>query len=174
MKTVFERLRLCHVKRWHIVRVAREQTVAEHSYSVWVIVDDLLKFTDFTNSERRLALDWALVHDEPEALFGDIPTPAKVASDKLGVAADELNRSCSRWATLKNKCDNENKAICQLVKLADITEAVWFLRQEGIGYHAAEVLALLRKQLREAFNNALFFTDKAGAESHISILAGGM
>lgn len=174
MKETWERLRLCHVKRWHIVRVAREQTVAEHSYNVWVITDKLLEFCAFSERERRLALEWALVHDEPEALFGDIPTSAKRASGKLDAAVGELNSSCIRWATVRDMCDTENTHIRALVKIADTVEAIWFLRQEAVSYHAKTVVELLCAQLAQLLGDTPFFVKGDAARHYIRNLTGVM
>ena len=72
-----EKMRVAHVKRWQIVRTAREQTLAEHLYRVWLLVRELGPLVGLTPDEVRAAENFALLHDLPEIKTGDIATPVK-------------------------------------------------------------------------------------------------
>ena len=78
-------MRLSSVKRWAIVEMSREQSVAEHSYNVAMIVmmlvNEMENEEDVEVPELFTSLFWSLVHDLPELLTGDIPTPAKKHMD---------------------------------------------------------------------------------------------
>ena len=171
--TVKEKLRLAHVKRWNIVRVGREQTVAEHSYLVWVITGEMLRYSGFTEADKQQALRWALAHDQPEAIFGDIPTPTKLTLDAWG---DELKMKvaerCPYWAEAYTETVAQNPQIIDFVKMADLAEAIWFLRDEGIGEHARAVLKLLRRQLVDKIERATFVADIRGLRDFLFSLTG--
>lgn len=96
---------------------------------------------------------WALNHDCPEALTGDIPTPLKAHYNH-----DSLESSISMWGSewdlLKSTLDPEIRAIC---KWADLFEAACFLRREVelgnrlplVGRVRGEILTRLHKATAE-------------------------
>ena len=156
------RLRTGHVKRWQIVRVAREQTVAEHMYRVWLIVQAMLKVTDeynlslFTHADGVQASKWALMHDLPEVITGDIATPAKMAIRHAVPESDpvrniELSLD-SEYAQIHSEI--HGRVPQMMVKLADMYEAIDFLSIEGIGPHAYQVHTTLLRQLVEKLGEA--------------------
>ena len=105
-------LRLQDVRRWHIVRVAgREQSVAEHSFNVAVLGRRYLQVIGRPDLVGEY-LGRALLHDWDEALFGDVPSPAKPGSTK---PEDRLGR---------------------LLKMMDRLDAWLFIRQHGSGDYA--------------------------------------
>src|SRR5690606_20843295 len=67
-------LRASDVVRWQIVRVLKGQSVAEHSFNVALIA---LELADRLKVDRGEVLHYAILHDLPEVLTGDIPTPTK-------------------------------------------------------------------------------------------------
>lgn len=93
-------LRLHIVKRWAIVKMKREQSVAEHSYNVATIVEKL--FTMFPPDDAHMndLMAEAIRHDRDEIFTGDVPSPAKQDS-----------RPCNHHP---------------LVKLADLIETLVF------------------------------------------------
>ena len=126
-----EILRTGHVNRWHIVRTAREQTVAEHMYRVTMIADHLASkilpaSRYLLNSEQLIR--YALHHDVTEAITGDTATPTK----RIGDFDD--SRINTEWDNLRNEFGGT--PIGNIVKLADFIEAAAFLVIEGIGKHA--------------------------------------
>jgi 5'-deoxynucleotidase len=140
--TLAERLRTGHVKRWQIVRVAREQTLAEHLYLVRVIVLAIAEAAGFTPEETRLAEQWALEHDVPELKTGDLATPFKAMMREAIPHDDPIRRIelglSDSYAELYAEVKKQDPVRC-LVKMADLIEAVHFLSIEGLGTHAKEV-----------------------------------
>lgn len=140
-------MRTGHVKRWQIVRVGREQTIAEHMYRVWIVTLEILKRLEVDSDTAAVASAWALMHDIPEVLTGDIATPAKEAMRKALPADDpvrniELSMSDTyREAYMQAKRPQRYGAILayDIVKLADLIEAKCFLGCEMMGSHAREV-----------------------------------
>lgn len=149
--TLEQRLRTAHVTRWQIVRVARQQTLAEHLYLVRTIVLEIARAAGLTGDETRLAEQWALEHDVPEVITGDLATPVKAAIRQAVPHDDpirtiELSLSES-YAGLYSRV--KGTAVQDLVKMADLIEAVHFLTIEGMGPHAYSVKRRLWDTLLE-------------------------
>ena len=128
-----DQMRVAHVNRWQIVRTAREQTLAEHLYRVFLIVRHFGPQVGLDPEDQKAAENFALLHDLPEVKTGDIASPVKSMLPSLESIEAEYSRdhldamaACTRTAL-------------KLVKMADLVEAVCFLSVEGMGTHAAEV-----------------------------------
>lgn len=136
-------MRTGHVHRWQIVRTSRDQTLAEHLYLVYTIVYEIVTAISLPIPEAMLALRWALIHDLPEVVTGDIATPIKAAMKKAVPESDPVHdiemKLDERYATtlliIKEQCPISK----DIVKLADLMEACFFLRTEGMGDHAESV-----------------------------------
>jgi len=145
--TLEQLMRTGHVKRWQIVRVGREQTIAEHMYRVWIFTVHLCKALDAPQELAARAQAWALVHDIPEVITGDMATPMKkmirehvpnddpVRNIELGLS-DGYRKT---WSDAKQQCVINWPTAYELVKLADLLESRMFLGCEMIGNHAKAV-----------------------------------
>lgn len=155
--TTYEQLRLCHVKRWHIVQTMREQTVAEHAFAVSVIAGSLaaaMRWPGLLFKKDKLELlQWSLSHDILEVKTGDTPTPFKRALETIGGG--------NLFEKVEDYVDHETAGayraikgteIEMIVKLADQIEAIFFLQDNGYGAHAIEVLDGLRRILSDMTN----------------------
>lgn len=156
--TLSEQLRAAHVRRWHIVQVAREQTLAEHSYCVAILAGALasrMKWGEFDHDTVKLRLlNWALNHDLIEVRTGDMPTPFKKALEQVagpGVVekAETLidNDEGGKMRLIRGT------QIEMVVKLADLLEAIKFLGENGLGDHASSVLEGIRNDFSAAVDN---------------------
>lgn len=160
--TFAEMMRTGHVKRWQIVRTAREQTLAEHMYRVWVATQFICKALEVPKPIADSAGIWALIHDIPEVITGDIATPAKQAMraavpDQDPIKNIELSLSVAykyAWETSKEKWGGWPTAN-ELVKLADIIEARCFLGCEKLGDHADMVYQDLNAQVNRMMDGFL-------------------
>jgi len=94
--------------RYTIVKGVPRQSVASHSFRVAVIVMELAYQLGLHHNtfHMREALEWALVHDGPEAATGDIQHPVKVWLEKqMGVPGikglfplmEEMEESLCPW-----------------------------------------------------------------------------
>jgi hypothetical protein len=135
-----EQMRAQHVKRWGIVQVAREQTIAEHMYGVAVIAGHLaikMGWEGLEDPERQLTLlRWSLSHDLIEVLTGDLASPFKSQAKMLNDAfVEQVENSMSPWyaGVRARVADPEVEMI---VKLADMIEALNFITDNGLGQHA--------------------------------------
>lgn len=102
------KLNLTYVPRWTIVPMMRHQSVAEHSFRVALIAQDLGWRINRPSLSLSAAI-CALSHDAEESVTGDIPSTAKPPTpfpeDAVGI----------------------------LVKLADLLEAAGWVRMWGHG-----------------------------------------
>ena len=140
-----------HVKRWHIVHTARQQTVAEHSYMVAMISMYLIDAMDQTANESALflrsdkldILKWALMHDLPEVIMGDAVSPvkrlAKGAFDRVEEQVDPDLKSYERGLP------GHIKAI---VKTADYIDALKYLQTEGINGQSKSIYKRLHGDMK--------------------------
>jgi 5'-deoxynucleotidase len=141
--TLAERLRTAHVTRWQIVRTLRQQTVAEHLYLVRVISLAFAEAAGFTHPDTLLAEQWALEHDVPEVKTGDLATPIKAAMREAVPHDDPIRRielaMSDSYRDLYTVVKDKRPHVRDLVKMADLVEAVAFLELEGVGPHAMSV-----------------------------------
>ena len=154
---ITELMRTGHVKRWHIVRVAREQTIAEHMYRVWLICREIGGRLNLEHSRREKLETLALHHDIAEVKIGDIPTPTKKIIENETDALDlaELD-AYKEYITFSRSVMQSDPLLILLLKMADLMEAVHFLEEEGIGKHAEQVKLLLAKQLAELHESTVW------------------
>lgn len=176
---IAEKARAAHVKRWQIVRVAREQNLAEHSFMVAIISIEICKRIGLSISPaaRAMMLEWALMHDIIEVVTGDINTLIKARMRGIlgpGVIDEVEGGVCEEYDSLKA---NVTPIIRIVVKLADIIDAIAFLDMEGKGIHAGDVQQRATASFVEHLNGAkvafpqymwddirLLYLDVVGAE----------
>lgn len=148
-----------HVTRWHSVRCARSQTLAEHHYLVTMIARELMHriLGETLPAETQLSvLEYALTHDTPELLMGDLPSPLKRRIAELTGEHDPLARIEGEIAPeiVRFKKALQGSPLAYIVKLADLMDGCLFIREEGIGRHASVVAekseAMLREKIQEA------------------------
>lgn len=128
--------RSANVGRWHSVPCHRYQSIAEHQYLVAMYSRYLLKGIkpDHSTKDRLLILEFALVHDLPEVITGDMATPVKrrlesfYADGQCPLDALEVEL-CADYADLK--VEIEDTPLARIAKLADILEAIKFIKEEG-------------------------------------------
>lgn len=156
--TLYDFLRIGHIKRWHNVNTGREQTVAEHCFMVMLIALHLYdkvigspKPGDLEHSRTLLMLlVGAMFHDAPEAAGGDTPTPAK-----------RLIRELTGDPAIFDKMDEYlmpelpyigGKVPAELeifIRMADKIEAYHFIHDNGLGPHAEIVKMGARRGLED-------------------------
>lgn len=123
---------LSHVPRWAIVKTLRTQSLAEHQYFTaviaWRIIEDCN--LDFTPEERLLVWKEAMLHDLEEVVSGDLPGPVNACVKAHGKHVwkhwlQDRTRDFFPWYQ-----EEASPKVKQLVKIADLTEAVLFLSEE--------------------------------------------
>lgn len=156
--SLYDQLRAAHVRRWHIVQVCREQTLAEHSFNVATLSGALaarMRWPGLMDNTKKLKLmHWAMMHDLIEVNTGDIPTPFKSkireAAGNAGVLEDAEslvdNEHMGHYRAIKGT------EVEMIVDLADVIEAIFFLQDNGIGLHAKKALDGIRVSLADLVN----------------------
>jgi 5'-deoxynucleotidase len=157
--TLYDFLRVGHIKRWHNVNTVRQQTVAEHSYMVMLIAIDLFQTMIGIDPENRdssrtyafhILLN-AMFHDAPEVAAGDTPTPAKrlireiTGDPAIFDKVDEMLMPKLPYAHIKPG----GKDIEPYIKMADAIEGYHFIHENGAGTHAQIVIAAARRKMED-------------------------
>lgn len=152
---ITDALALTIVPRWTIVRTARLQSVAEHSFAVAIIAEQILRLNEhltvhepgLTPLCRRERVLWhALTHDVDESVTGDIPRHAK-----------KLVLRPKREIPVLVAIPGEPLTLAELrvVKLADMMEAYTFIAMNGVGRHAESVAQRLKYDVHEYIRNEM-------------------
>lgn len=147
---------LADVRRWAIVRTIRQQSVAEHSYFVALMMPKLLRECGYSDPDFILrAVEYALVHDRDEVLSGDVATPIKkrIKEGVFDAVAEEFG--------LKADADEDIKLA---TKVLDLFEAALFLAEEiamGNG-RVVDILTVIKRKLEGACKA---FEERAPAQS---------
>lgn len=159
--TLADLARSGHVTRWHSVRTSRDQTLAEHHYMVTRISNRLAKDVigpDLDDSGLLKIMEYASLHDTPELLMGDLPSPLKrhiehISGENNPIEA--IEHEIAPWLTdLKESIRQTNPEYLYIVKLADIMDALVFIIDEGIGAHAQKVVQILKDMLADKLMQA--------------------
>lgn len=145
--TLYDYLRMGHVKRWHNVNTARDQTVAEHSYMVTVIAIHLAsKIAPGAVTGVAFA---ALFHDSAEVVLGDMPTPAKRFVREFTQDASIFEKMERALMPMVPYCETPDLNPEPFVKLADRIEAAHWISENGVGNHARIVKSTTWRNLED-------------------------
>lgn len=132
-------MRLSNLKRWGIVEMSREQSVAEHSYNVAMIsayIVDQLPNEVKTAQLREIVINWSLVHDLPELVTGDIPTPIKeLIRTSLDGAEEDL------FPQLMNYKKGHSSLAMAVCKAADLMDAIQYARKFCVDSRKVEIIS---------------------------------
>jgi 5'-deoxynucleotidase YfbR-like HD superfamily hydrolase len=132
-----------HLTRWHMVKVRRHQTLAEHSAVVAMLSVKMLALWSPLALSRVAAqiFDLALTHDVHELEFGDIPSVVKevVPSDYEQKMEDHF------WSRRGGQPDVD-PLLARIIKLADAIEGFCFYSVEGID---PNIEAYMERKIRD-------------------------
>lgn len=102
-------------------------------YQTAMIADLIAREVTNWGDDKRNHLIWcALVHDLPEVMTGDIPTPAK---RKIGTKDIEIEF----WEGRKGKPKKVDDEVIKILKVADLVEASLFVLIEGVDQKAKNI-----------------------------------
>lgn len=166
-------MRLTDVERWVIVPVTRRQSVAEHSYRVWVLslsLYDAMVQVPHNSFERESVGYWALTHDADEIWTGDLPSTIKDVLEELHpgiikrLTEHVLGKHLPRIAATMGGLENTFAA--QVVKIADCVESLsYYTNHSYSSRDAATIGAFLRGKLQIALVGAAKKYPNAGIEN---------
>jgi 5'-deoxynucleotidase YfbR-like HD superfamily hydrolase len=150
-----EMLRASHVDRWQIVNVAVRQSIAEHMYRTYTIclaIVGVLEKDGWDDPIARAVIGgWSLLHDLPEVIVGDIPTPTKALMASRGNEKCIDSGISKSVDTLRFMAEVEAPVAAAIVKIADLAESIDFLHMNGLGSNANKICVSLRSELKTKF-----------------------
>ena len=117
--------RLADVPRWAVIPTIRKQTVAEHSFHVATLctyIGPMHRAVATEAVSMGAVLESALRHDEIESIVGDTPAPVKPYMEGASMDILAVELGLNEYGGLRE--------IKEIVKMADIAEAVIFLYEE--------------------------------------------
>jgi len=132
--------RMKYINRWGLMRNTRNENICEHSLDVAVISHALAlignkRYDKNYNTERAAML--GIMHDAPEIITGDMPTPVKYHSKEISkaykevesIAVDRLTSMLPEdfrqdYEDLFNFSGDGDEELKKLVKAADKISAI--------------------------------------------------
>ncbi len=136
-------MRLSSIRRWGIIEMSRDQSVAEHSYNVAMIAFAIASHDSFGEvmggdhgEFLGSVMKWALVHDLPEVVSGDIPTPVK---KYLGSALDDMEEDM--FPLFSEYGGRVSYLAHAIVKVADFIDAIQFARKFCVDSRKDRIIA---------------------------------
>lgn len=111
-----------YVKRYHSCRIIGEQSVAEHSFGVAMLV---IWLTDGAASSTLIKA--ALYHDLPEQDTGDIPAPIKKLEPRVKSMFDALENDFMKMYELNTELNKYQEGV---LKWADTLELLVFCTEQ--------------------------------------------
>lgn len=142
MSTFWERngplMTLQYVRRWALVHMDRDQSVADHSFRCWVLARDLydvLMPTPHNSFEKLNVQLWALVHDADEHWLSDIPGHVKAALNSIypgifDAFADQKFKKVMPWF-LEIKRGMQGTPVIPIVKICDLVESLLYMEKHA-------------------------------------------
>lgn len=115
------------VKRYHVKRTHRTQTIAEHTFGMLMLVKQVAPHID-----KYMLYEAILHHDLPELMTGDVPAPIKRVHPELGPLMDSIEHDLQPlYNPVLEGLTQEEAA---LMKWADRMELVlWCLEEFRLG-----------------------------------------
>jgi 5'-deoxynucleotidase len=151
MLTIKDKMRSRNQSRWHTVSTAQQQNVAEHSHCGGILAEDLLiklylgAGGTASIEEKYHVLKYFQMHDLPELITGDWPTPIKRYLEKVlpnfkAVMHKIELQICPELAEYE-VLFNDKPYLKHICKAADMLEALsFFLYAQGLDKQHNEVV----------------------------------
>lgn len=145
-------MRSTDVFRWQIVKTDKPQSVAEHSYMVTMIAIKICQVMEVPESVTQQVIWYALCHDLPEVLTGDMATPLK---EMIGPEARTRLKEFEESITIMGHPCTRDEFVRQVVKAADLVEAYQFLNENNATAHGMGVKRRLKMRIQEIPNSKI-------------------
>lgn len=134
--------RMMHTKRWTIINTSRQQTIAEHTCGVMVLLDRAAMDSGLTAAQHLALLRHALYHDAFEVVSGDMPGSFKRNNTDVKLAIGQAEAEAD-WVPPSEL----DASLRPLMRAADLAESVIYLDDAGAGRRAERVTEALRSMV---------------------------
>lgn len=134
--------RMMHTKRWTIINTSRQQTIAEHTCGVLVLLDRAASESGLSPEKHLALLRHALYHDAFEVVSGDMPGSFKRNNAEIKRAIAEAEAGAD-WVPPTEL----SPELQPLMRAADLAESVIYLDDAGAGRRAQRVTEALRSMV---------------------------
>lgn len=116
-------IRAQYVRRWHLVPMSMPQSVAEHQYNVAML---LMSLPAQEGIDVPAAVAWAMVHDLPETVTGDVPTHIKTLSPTIKTELEEIESGVmgEEWCKLHDEFISAGYATRIAFKACDLADGL--------------------------------------------------
>ena len=116
-------IRAQYVRRWHLVPMSMPQSVAEHQYNVAML---LMSLPAQEGIDVPAAVAWAMVHDLPENVTGDVPTHIKTLSPAIKTELEEIESEVmgEEWCKLHDEFISAGYATRIAFKACDLADGL--------------------------------------------------
>lgn len=159
--------RMKYIERWGLMRNARRETLSEHSADVAIVAGVLAavansEFAAGVSPERVMAA--GVLHDCPEIITGDLPTPVKYDNAGIEEEYKKVERSASDRLLSMLPPD-------QRVQIEPLAQSAALSDRERRIVKAADILCALikcREELR--FGNSEFRSAARSTEARAAAL----
>lgn len=158
--------RMCHIRRWSLMRNTIPENLSEHSLEVAMIAHALAfismrKYNKHVNPDHIAVI--GMYHDCSEIITGDLPTPIKYRNQNIQNAYKDIESAAEetminylpeymqKYYSNLIKHDNIQESDAKLIKAADKISALTKCIQERMSGNTEFLTA--EKQLREAIRN---------------------
>lgn len=145
-----DKMRAQYTRRWTTVHLDHQQSLAEHSFNVAMLAMELAKsvFHVVTPEIKAQVLEYALLHDIDEVVTGDIPTPTK---KRLSSICPKIGDVIAAEGETKAKAVTQE--VVSIVKVADMIEGAFHVKQHAAGVHAIQVADHCEDVMRKTLEN---------------------
>lgn len=113
------------VKRFHTVRMLRSQPVAEHSFNMLLLLQQV-----WPTAPARL-LRAVIHHDLPELVTGDVPAPTKRNIPSLSIILEEAERGAGPLYRDDEDLTTYEQAVLKWVDYMEL--ALWCMEEMNMG-----------------------------------------
>lgn len=141
-------MRLSAIRRWGIVEMSRSQSVAEHSYNVALIAGAISRQIDSSDAMHSHILQWALAHDLPEVVTGDIPSSLKQCHPETFEDVE-----ASMFPEMTHVKEQLPTVVLRVVKVADFVDAIQFAQKFCVDARKEAIISEMLGRMSDVINS---------------------
>lgn len=137
-------MRLSSIERWGVVEMSKVQSVAEHSFNVATIALAISDALEASPGDMADIIRWALIHDLPEVVTGDIPSNVKQQEKEI---FNILEARLFPSITINKR--NQTDFCLRVVKVADYVDAIQFAQKFCVDRRKGAIISEMTQRMDE-------------------------